>query len=284
MPKGRVIKNYNGYYYVDTGSGDCIECRRRGKLKEKVLVGDLLEFTATDPGKGVVEKVLPRMNKLIRPAVANIDGMFIVMAAAAPNPNRFLIDQMLMTCEYGGIHPSLCFNKCDLDRETAAEYAAFYRCCGYEVFLVSAMTGKGLAAVRERLSGKVTAFGGPSGVGKSSLLTRIAGKKLTVGAVSDKIGRGRHTTRHSEIMKLDEKTYVVDTPGFSALDFSHLKAHEILPLMPDLATHAGRCRFSSCVHRFEPDCSVKEALTAGKILPERYETYCKVTDSIQERK
>lgn len=284
MPRGRVIKNYNGYYYVDPGSGGAVECRRRGKMKEKILVGDMVEFTATGAQKGVIEKTEPRKNSLRRPAVANIDAMFIVMAAAAPDPSRFLIDQMLMTCEYDGIHPSLCFNKCDLDKPLAEEYAAFYRRCGYAAYPVSACTGEGIDSLKALLDGKVTAFAGPSGVGKSSLLMRIIGRELAVGKVSDKIGRGRHTTRHSEIMKLREQTYVIDTPGFSALDFTHLKEKEITSLMPDLAKYSGHCRFSSCLHRSEPDCSVKQALAEGKILRERYDTYCKIEDSIAERK
>ena len=200
MPIGRVVKNYNGYYYVDTGTGELTECRRRGKIKEKIFVGDKLEFTATDAGKGIIEKILPRFNLLKRPTIANIDAMVIVMAAASPDPNKTLVDKMLMTCEHGGLTPVLCFNKCDLSKDTGHEYAAYYRQCGYTVYLVSAATGTGLDELKQGLSGKVTAFAGPSGVGKSSLLTAIAGKELHVGEVSRKIGRGRHTTRHSEII------------------------------------------------------------------------------------
>lgn len=285
MATGRVIKNYNGYYYVDIGETELVECRRRGKLKEKILVGDKLNITELDDHKGVIEGVLPRRNAIRRPAVANIDQMFIIMAAQSPDPNQFLIDKMLMTCEYGGIRPKLCFNKCDLDMDTAESYCKFYRRCGYDVHLLSAKTGQGMNELRALLDHTMTAFAGPSGVGKSSLLACITGRDdLQVGAVSSKIKRGRHTTRHSEILRLDSDTYVVDTPGFSSLDFEDFDAKEILPLMPDLATYGGRCRFSSCLHRSEPDCSVKQALADGLILPERYETYCKIVDSILERK
>lgn len=286
MQKGRVIKNYNGYYYVDTGKEELIECRRRGRLlKEKILVGDELEITALEKGRGVIEKLLPRKNRLRRPAIANIDQLFIVMAAKSPDPNRFLVDKMLLTCEYSGIHPKLCFNKCDLDQATAENYAAFYRRTGYEVYLVSAHTGTGLDEIKSLLPGKMTAFAGPSGVGKSSLLSKLLGRNdLSVGAVSQKIKRGRHTTRHSEIMLLSSGTYVVDTPGFSALDFEHLEPQELLPLFPDMLPYYGGCKFSSCLHLSEPECSIKEAVADGKIQTERYDTYKKILTAILERK
>lgn len=207
------------------------------------------------------------------------------MAAKSPDPNQFLVDKMLMTCEYGGIHPTLCFNKCDLDRETAEAYKAFYERCGYDVYLVSAKTGEGLDTLRNLLPHCMTAFAGPSGVGKSSLLSQILGRKdLSVGAVSEKIKRGRHTTRHSEIMRLDSDTYVVDTPGFSALDFEHLDPKEVLRLFPDMLPYSGGCKFSSCLHLSEPECTVKQAVADGHIQKERYDTYCKILTSIAERK
>ena len=285
MTKGRVIKNYNGYYYVDTGTGALVECRRRGKMKTKILVGDELDITEVGPGQGVVEDVLPRRNALRRPAVANIDQMIIIMAAAEPDPNTFLIDKMLMTCEYSDIHPKICFNKCDLNEERARELQAYYERCGYTSYVVSAHTGEGLASILSSLPGKVTAFAGPSGVGKSSLLATILKRNdLSIGSVSEKIKRGRHTTRHSEIMYVADQTYVVDTPGFSALDFDHVEPRTVMQLMPDLACYLGQCRFGSCLHRSEPGCAVKDAVAAGRIEPGRYETYCKIIDSIRERK
>ncbi|KMO87914.1 ribosome small subunit-dependent GTPase [Megasphaera cerevisiae DSM 20462] len=285
MIKGRVIKNYNGYYYVDIGEHDLVECRRRGKLKQKILVGDELMITLLGSYKGIIEQLLLRRNSIRRPAVANIDEMFVIMAAKSPDPNRFLIDKILMTCEYGGIHPKLCFNKCDLDRAAAEAYHDFYTRCGYEVYLVSAKTGEGIAAIQALLTHRMTAFSGPSGVGKSSLLSRILNRDdLSIGSISNKIQRGRHTTRHSEIMKLDRDTYVVDTPGFSSLDFEHLQPRDVLSLLPDMASCGGICRFSSCLHLSEPGCAVKTAVAEGKIQKERYETYCKIISSIAERK
>lgn len=287
MRTGRVIKNYNGYYYVDTGDGVLIECRRRGKLKEKILVGDVLEITLVDETHGVIEKQLPRRNSLRRPAIANIDQMIVIMAAAAPDPNQFLIDKMLMTCEYSEIPAVLCFNKCDLNVERAKALRTYYEQCGYAVYLVSAKTGDGLDTLRTLLPGKMTAFAGPSGVGKSSLLSRLLERNdLTIGAVSNKIKRGRHTTRHSEIMAVDnQQTYVVDTPGFSALDFTHVEPRIVMELLPEFRPYLGACRFGSCLHRSEPDCAVKEAVTTGHIKQERYDTYCKIIDTIEaERK
>ena len=262
MTKGRVIKNYNGYYYVDVGRENLVECRRRGKLlKAKILVGDELKITELGQDKGVIEALLPRRNQIRRPAVANIDQLLVIMAAQSPDPNRFLVDKMLMTCEYGGIHPTLCFNKCDLDRDTAEAYKAFYERCGYDVYLVSAKTGEGLDTLRALLPHRMTAFAG-----------------------SEKIKRGRHTTRHSEIMRLDSDTYVVDTPGFSALDFEHLDPREVLRLFPDMLPYSGGCKFSSCLHLSEPECTVKQAVADGHIQAERYDTYCKILTSIAERK
>lgn len=285
MTKGRVIKNYNGYYYVDVGRDSLIECRRRGKLlKAKILVGDELEITELENDKGVIEAQLPRRNQIRRPAVANLDQLMVIMAAQSPDPNRFLIDKMLMTCEYSGIRPILCFNKCDLDRDVAESYRDFYERCGYDVCLVSARTGEGLDALYERLPQKVTAFAGPSGVGKSSLLSQLLGRKdLSIGAVSEKIKRGRHTTRHSEIMRLTA-TPTSRYAGVQCLDFEHLDARDVLPLFPDMEPYSAGCKFSSCLHLSEPECAVKQAVADGQIQKERYETYCKIITSIGERK
>lgn len=285
MTKGKVIKNYNGYYYIDIGSIDLIECHRRGRLKTKLLVGDEVEVTLLEENRGVIEKLLPRRNEIRRPGLANMDQMIIIMAAKSPDPNRFLVDKLLMTCEYAGIHPWLCLNKCDLDRATAKKYQEFYKACGYETIIVSAQTGEGVETLKALLPQKMTAFAGPSGVGKSSLLSHLLGRTdLTIGKVSNKIQRGRHTTRHSEIMQLDNHTYLVDTPGFSSLDFEHLDPRELFYLFPDMTPYGGGCRFSSCLHKSEPDCTVKQAVSQGKIKAERYETYCKILDSILERK
>lgn len=287
MEKGKIIKNYNGYYYVDLGQPDLTECRLRGRLKKsgRLLVGDNVEIELLDHNKGVINQVSPRINEIRRPLLANIDQMFIIMAAKSPDPNRFLLDKLILTCEYSGIHPFICFNKCDLNVKIAEEYQSFYNACGYDVFLVSAETGAGIDTIINLLAGKTSAFAGPSGVGKSSLLSRILDRTdLSIGSVSEKIKRGRHTTRHSEIMKYSKDTYVVDTPGFSSLDFSHLEERELLPLFPDMYPYSATCRFSSCLHRSEPDCGVKEALATGRIKKERYDTYCSILDSILERK
>ena len=281
MTKGRVIKNYNGYYYVDVGRENLVECRRRGKLlKAKILVGDELEITELGQDKGVIEALLPRRNQIRRPAVANIDQLLVIMAAQSPDPNRFLVDKMLMTCEYGGIHPTLCFNKCDLDRDTAEAYKAFYERCGYDVYLVSAKTGEGLDTLRALLPHRMTAFAGPSGVGKSSLLSQLLGRKdLSVGAVSEKIKRGRHTTRVAELLPF-AGGYIVDTPGFSSMELDGIDEQLLPSYFPEFRPYLGHCRFSPCSHSHEPDCAVKEAVAAGNIPQERYDAYLSILEEI----
>ena len=281
MTKGRVIKNYNGYYYVDVGRENLVECRRRGKLlKAKILVGDELEITELGQDKGVIEALLPRRNQIRRPAVANIDQLLVIMAAQSPDPNRFLVDKMLMTCEYGGIHPTLCFNKCDLDRDTAEAYKAFYERCGYDVYLVSAKTGEGLDTLRALLPHRMTAFAGPSGVGKSSLLSQLLGRKdLSVGAVSEKIKRGRHTTRVAELLPF-AGGYIVDTPGFSSMELDGIDKLLLPSYFPEFRPYLGHCRFSPCSHSHEPDCAVKDAVAAGSIPQERYDAYLSILEEI----
>jgi ribosome biogenesis GTPase len=287
MTKGRVIKNYNGFYYVSMGKPDLVECRRRGKLKHagRILVGDFVEVTLLTEMNGVIEQCYPRINEIRRPELANIDQMFIIMAAKSPDPNRFLVDKLLMTCEYARIPVQLCLNKCELDRESANAYRSFYETCGYKTHLISAHTGEGLADLETVLDKKMSAFAGPSGVGKSSLLSRILGRDdLSVGHVSQKIQRGRHTTRHSVILPLKDDTFVVDTPGFSSLDFEFMESRELIHLFPDMLPYSQGCRFSSCLHRTEPDCQLKEAVQAGQVQPERYNTYLKILETILERK
>lgn len=281
---GRVIKNYNGYYYVDLSEPTLRECRRRGKVKHKILVGDEVEVMATDHGKGLIEAVLPRQNELRRPAVANIDQIVMVLAAQSPDPDYFLTDKLLLTCAYHHISPLLCMNKSELQREVAQAYCQHYTQCGYKTLAVSAHTGEGIDLLRSYLPGKITAFSGPSGVGKSSLLTLLLGKELATGAVSEKIRRGRHTTRHAEMLCMDAHTYVVDTPGFAAIELEPLKVAKLALLFPEFKPYVGQCRFPSCVHVHEPDCAIKEAKERGEISETRYMTYCKLLHEIKERK
>lgn len=282
---GRVIKNYNGYYYVDVGPAGLWECRRRGKVKTKILVGDMLVITPIDTSKGVIEQVLARKNELRRPAVANVDQIMVVMTPAVPKLNYRLTDTLLASCMYQHLTPILLLNKCELNPHMTQWYTIYYRQCGYEVYAVSAYTGAGIGAVTARLDGKMTVFSGPSGVGKSSLLARITGREdLHIGAVSKKIQRGRHTTRHAEIIPLREQTYVVDTPGFSAVALASAAPEEIQNLFPEFASYSGSCRFSPCAHMAEPDCRIKEAVKDGHIFRPRYESYCQLFQEAKERK
>ncbi len=284
---GTIIKNYNGYYYVEAEQ-TLYECKLRGKLKgqrQKCLVGDRVEFEPLEAGHGVIERCLPRISSLRRPAVANVTQILVVMAAKDPDPNTTLLDKLLASIEHAGIQAYICINKSDLDPKTAAAYKAIYEKAGYNVFLVSAKDGTGLEDIRTILNGHITALAGPSGVGKSSLLRHIAPHhEFATGAVSEKIGRGKHTTRHSELVPLSRDSFIVDTPGFSVLEFSHLDKSDVIHLFPDIERYRANCRFHSCLHRAEPDCAVKTAVEEGAVAESRYETYCAILDEILMKK
>lgn len=286
MLKGRVIRTQNSFFYVGTERG-LIPCKLRGRLKKKspLYPGDEVEIESLPDGSGVVERILERRNLLKRPAVANVDQVVLTFAAAQPEIHPLLLNRFLVLAESSSIpRILLCVNKMDLCPPSDAEILSDYEKIGYPVLRVSARKNLGIESLRRLLSGRTTVFAGPSGVGKSSLLNRLDDSLgLAMGEVSEKIKRGRHTTRLARLIP-HEDGFIVDTPGFSSVDVGEMERGDLARCFPDLASHSGGCRFSPCTHSHEPQCSVKAAVEAGEILRERYEAYLNLLDEIEKRK
>ena len=274
---GTIIKALSGFYYVSTENG-VFECRARGKFRldgTSPLVGDKVSFNNDANGKGYIEKVFERKNFFIRPAVANIDAMVFIAANTNPVTDPFLIDRVSVIAEESDCELIVCVNKTDLD--PADELYDIYSKSGFVTFKTSAETGEGIDELRNALKGKICAFTGNSGVGKSSILNALVPElKLEVGEVSEKLGRGKHTTRHVELFSLSDKTYIADTPGFASFEIEMMQSISKEELMYDFREfkeYIGSCRFNDCAHLKEPGCAVTEALAAGRIMPSRYESY-----------
>ena len=284
---GRILRSLSGFYDVQTDSG-LVTCRARGILRKggnSPLTGDLVEISV-EQGKGMVEKILPRKNSFIRPAVANMDALVIFAANVNPVTEPFLIDRVAAIAGDQGVQVILCVNKCDLD--PAVDLVGIYEKAGFTVIRTSAETGEGVEQLRTLIEGKLTAFTGNSGVGKSSILNRLAPElNLATGEVSEKLGRGRHTTRHVELYCLGDETYVADTPGFSSFDTDQMEVilkENLQYSFPDFGPYVGKCRFDDCSHRKEPDCAVRTAVEAGEIGRSRYDSYLKLYESYSQVK
>ena len=282
---GRILRSLSGFYDVLTPEG-LVTCRARGILRKEgnsPLTGDVVNITV-EKGKGMVESILPRRNSFVRPAVANVDALVVFAANVNPVTEPFLIDRVAAIAGDQEVEVVLCVNKCDLD--PAVDLVRIYSRAGFTVITTSAETGEGVEALRSLIKGKLTAFTGNSGVGKSSILNRLCPElNLPVGEVSEKLGRGRHTTRHVELYSLGPDTYVADTPGFSSFDTDQMDVilkENLQYAFPDFGSHIGRCRFDDCSHRKEPGCAVREALEAGEIEPTRYDSYLKLYEKASQ--
>ena len=276
MEEYRIIKALSGFYYVQAEDG-VVECRARGRFRrqdQSPLVGDFVRITRQGD-KGVLEALLPRKNAFIRPAVANIDQLVVLASCAIPVTEPFLIDRVLAIAQLQNVPALVVVNKDDL--APAQPLAEIYRRAGVPVLVTSAETGEGIEALREALAGKLSCLTGNSGVGKSSLLNRACPQlQLPVGEVSEKLGRGRHTTRHIELYSLGSNTFVADTPGFSAFDTERVELvhkEQLQYAFPEFAPYLGHCQFPDCAHRKEPGCAVRKALAEGEIGQTRYDSY-----------
>ena len=285
MVEGRIQKALSGFYYVDTGS-ELLTCRARGKFRKdgiSPLVGDRVEVRELGNGDGFLEKILPRRNAFARPAVANIDQLVVIASGAIPRTDPFLIDRVAAIAALKGCEVIILLNKCDLD--SADELYGIYRAAGFQTLRVSAETGEGLEALKPLISGKLSAFTGNSGVGKSSILNALDSEfHIQVGEVSDALGRGRHTTRHVELFRLSCGAEIVDSPGFSSFETDELNLelkHRLPETFREFGPYLDRCQFVGCSHTKEKGCAVLEAVRRGDIQKSRHDSYLRLYEELK---
>lgn len=298
MPEGLIVKALSGYYYVkpaDPALDKIVQCRGRGIFKKKgitPLVGDRVMYSPTENGEGMVDEILPRITELIRPPIANARLAVLLFSLKEPDLNLQLLDKFLVHIEHEGLQALICLTKEDLldaEEEEAAsvteQVAHLYEQIGYEVFITSSLTGKGTEAVKTRLAGEISVLSGQSGVGKSTLLNAMfPGLSLETSEISMKLGRGRHTTRHVELIELENGGYVADTPGFSQLDFLELGVGELSTCFREFRELSESCKFRGCTHLHEPSCKVREAVDEGVIAAGRYEHYVQFYEEMKDKK
>jgi ribosome biogenesis GTPase len=280
--EGLVLKNYGGFYYVQDSNKKVYECKLRGKLKQQVLSGDKVIFTPLEYQRGILEKILPRKNELIRPRIANADLLLIVMANDKPAPSLFLLDGLLLNAYYNNLTPYIILNKMDLQGdEKATMLSRYYLRAGFNFIRCSVHSNQGIDVIEDVIKDRIAVLAGPSGTGKSSLLNRlVAGASIRTQEVSNKIGRGKHTTRHVELYPLVSGGWLADTPGFSVLDVPAVDSQRLADYYPDFQEFTNGCRFSDCLHYREKDCTVKQAVASGNIAEFRYQNYVTMLEQL----
>lgn len=289
MEQGRIIRGIAGFYYVKLEDGSIVECKARGKFRKDKLspvVGDNVIIEKVDEEKGVIDSILPRKNELIRPAVSNIDQAILVFAIKNPDICLEVLDRILVLCEYNNIEAVICLNKSDLDEDNSFDYIKnIYGKIGYKIIKTNGKTKEGIDEIKTLLKGKTTVFAGPSGVGKSTIFNAIQNKiVMQTGEISKKVSRGKHTTRHAELIDLDSDTYLVDTPGFSLIDLNFIEPDDLKNYFKEFADYNNQCRFTSCLHNKERDCEVKEKVEEGIISKERYNNYIKFLEELNSNR
>ena len=289
--QGKIIKGIAGFYYIYAEDGNVYECKAKGIFRKdnfKPLVGDNVEITVLneEEKEGSVTSILPRRNSLIRPAVANVDQAFLIFAMENPKPNFLLLDRFLIMMEQQEIPVVICFNKKDVgEKKEMEKLYEIYTGCGYRVVLSSTSEGEGMDEIHEILKGKTTVVAGPSGVGKSSITNCMQGEvQMETGEISKKLKRGKHTTRHSQVIPVEKNTFLVDTPGFSSLYLTDMKEEELRDYFPEFVMYEPQCRFQGCMHIHEPGCAVKKALSEGKISQQRYDNYLALYEELKEKR
>ena len=291
MMKGKIIKGISGFYYVHVVESGIYECKAKGIFRNrnmKPMVGDDVEIEVLSQEEmlGNIEDILPRMNSLIRPAVANVDQALIIFAFKDPEPNYQLLDRFLVQMRRQEIPVLICFNKSDLGSlEQQAAIERIYEKSMTQLFFVSAKSEEGLDLLFSALSGKTTTVAGPSGVGKSSLINRLQKDiHMETGVLSEKIKRGKHTTRHSQLISLDHQSYILDTPGFSTLELDGMEATNLKEFYPDFEQFEPYCKFGGCNHIGERDCGVKDAVESGELNKGRYDNYCYLFEELKQNR
>lgn len=282
---GLVLKNYSGFYYVQTPDGSVFECKTRGKLKQQVVSGDRVVFTHIDEKRGILEEIQPRNNLLHRPRIANVTRVLIVMAVDKPAPSLMLLDRLLLLARLHRIQPFIILNKSDLPaHEKAGWILEYYPNTETRVLEVSAIHQQNIDQVRDLLKTQIAVLAGPSGAGKSSLLNALTGdRSMLTQEISERIGRGKHTTRHVQLFPINHDGWIADTPGFSVLDLPELKSTQLTSYYPDFTPWVPACRFSDCLHFRENDCGVKAAVNNGDIPEYRYQNYIHLLEEVIEK-
>lgn len=294
--QGKIIKGIGGFYYVHAAGEEgreskIYECRAKGIFRKdgrKPLVGDDVEFCILDAEQclGNISELLPRRSELVRPAVANVDQALVIFSIVSPRPSFNLLDRFLVMMGQQQIPCIICFNKQDIDSEDeGTRYREIYSSCGYHTLTVSAREGTGIEELKNLLAGRTTTVAGPSGVGKSSIVNSLqSGTHMATGKISEKIQRGKHTTRHTELIAVGEGTYILDTPGFSSLELFDLEKEQLAGCYPEFAAHEKYCRFGGCAHIHEPVCGIRDAVESGAVSRLRYDNYCLLYEELKNKR